>query len=536
MPANVRATDPKGFDLQRYLGIARRRHLHFLIPMFLGWLAVWGTSWILPPRYKSSTLILVEQPTMPKDYVVPNVNEDLQERLQNITQQILSRTRLLHIIDELNLYTKDHRRLSPDEIVERMRKDIEIELVEDAQKRVTAFRIHYSAHDPSVAQRVTSKLTNLFINENLEVRQQQSEGTTRFLEDQLGTARQNLEAQEEKIREFKAQHVTDLPTQLGSNLQILSGLQSQLQAEGNALNTAKQQQVYLETLLREYRTLRGSPKSPEGAPMDLSAIEQELDKLKTQLADLSSRYKDRFPEIRKLQHQIAAMEKMRDQRLADLKTKGSSTQPDVAPAASGEDSADFKTQPQLLQLQSQLHANQAEIRNHEQMIADLKSKINDYQARLNQEPVREQQLADLTRGYDQSKATYDDLLKKKNQSAMATSMELLQQGETFRIVDPPSLPIKPSFPDRLKFCGIGLVVGLALGVGAAGGFEMMDDRVHDEQELKGLLPVAVISEIPVITSPASEKAEQKKVWLGWATAAVMFATILAGSAISYLVG
>ena len=270
--------------------------------------------------------------------------------------------------------------------------------------------------------------------------------------------------------------------------------------------------------------------------MDLSAIDQELDKLKMQLADLSSRYKEQFPEIRKLKHQIAAMEKMRDQRLADLKTKGSSTQPDASPAAPAEDSADVKNQPQLLQLQSQLQANQAEIRNREQMIAALKSKIDDYQARLNQEPVREQQLADLTRGYDQSKSTYDDLQKKKNQSAMATSMELLQQGERFRIIDPPSLPIKPSFPDRLKFCFIGLAVGLVLGVGSGRGFEVTDDRIYNEQELKGLLPVSVLSEIPVITAPASERAEQKKVWLGWATAAVVFATILAGSVVSYLVG
>ncbi len=162
-------------------------------PLFLGWLVVWGSSWVLPARYESSTLILVEPPTMPKDYVVPNVNEDLQARLQNITQQILSRTRLLHIIEELNLYAKDRGRLGPDEIVERMRKDIEIELVKDEKKDVTAFRIHYSAHDPSIAQQVTSKLTNLFINENLEVRQQQSEGTTKFLGDQMESSRQNLE-------------------------------------------------------------------------------------------------------------------------------------------------------------------------------------------------------------------------------------------------------------------------------------------------------------------------------------------------------
>jgi succinoglycan biosynthesis transport protein ExoP len=535
MLPNAKATDPEGFDLQHYLGIVRRRHLHFLIPMLLGWLAVWGSSWILPARYKSGTLILVEQPTMPRDYVVPNVNEDVQDRLQNITQQILSRTRLLHIIDELDLYSGERRRRSPDEIVELMRKDIEIELVQE-ERRVTAFRIYYSAHDPSVAQQVTSKLTNLFISENLEVRQQESEGTTKFLEEQMEAARQSLEAQEAKIREFKGQHVTELPTQMESNLQILSGLQSQLQNENAALNTAKQQQVYLETLLREYRTVRGSSKSPEGSLMDVPTINQELDKLKSELQDLSSRYNDRYPEIRTLKSQIAALEKVREQRLVDLKTKDSSPQSSDKPGAAADDSADAKSQPQLLQLQGQLHTNQTEITNREQMIAALKGRIDDYQTRLNQEPVREQQLADLTRGYDQSKATYDDLLKKKNQSAMATSMELLQQGERFRIIDPPNLPSKPSFPNRLKFCGIGLAVGLAFGVGVVGAFEFVDDRVYNEHQLKSLLPVLVFAEIPTIASPTNEKAEQKRVWLGWTAAAVTLATILTGSAISYLAG
>jgi polysaccharide biosynthesis transport protein len=526
----------EGFTLQLFQGMVRRRHLPFLITLLLGWLIVWGSSWVLPARFESSTLILVEPPTMPKDYVVPNVNENLQARLENITQQILSRTRLLHIIDELNLYSKDRRRLSPDEIVEQMRKDIEIELVKDEKKDVTAFRIHYSEHDPSVAQQVTSRLTNLFINENLEVRQQQSEGTTKFLTDQMETARQNLEAQEEKVREFKGQHVSELPSQLGSNLQILSGLQSQLQTENAALNTAKQQQVYLETLIREYRSLRGSSQSPEGTLMDLAAFDQELDRLKIQLADLSSRYEDEFPEVRKLKAQIGAMETMREERVADLKNKNSIGQSEANAVASAEDTADAKNHPQLLQLQSGLQANQAEIKNREQVIADLKSRIDQYQARLNQEPVREQQLADLTRGYEQSKLTFDELQKKKNESAMATSMEMLQQGERFRILDPPSLPIKPTFPNRLKFCLIGVAVGLVLGVAVAWARERTDDRVYSEEELQGLLPVSVLTEIPIITAPASERAERTKVRLGWATAAAILAVILAGSVASYLVG
>src|SRR5271156_3029381 len=155
----------EGFDLQRYLGIVRRRHMQFLIPLFLGWAIVWGASWVLPPRYLSSTLILVEQPTMPKDYVTPNVNDDLQDRMQSITQQILSRTRLLHIIDQLNLYAADRGLRSPDLKVDRMRRDIgEIELVRDAEGRVSSFYVSYSSHDPRLAQQVTSELTNLFIS------------------------------------------------------------------------------------------------------------------------------------------------------------------------------------------------------------------------------------------------------------------------------------------------------------------------------------------------------------------------------------
>src|SRR5580700_4402365 len=264
----------EGFDLQRYLGIVRRRHMQFLIPVFLGWAIVWGASWVLPPRYESSTLILVEQPTMPKDYVTPNVNDDLQERMQSITQQILSRTRLLHIIDQYNLYAAPHSQPSPDQKVDRMRKDIDIELVRDAGNQITAFNVSYSSRDPRVAQKVTSELTNLFINENLEVRQHQSEDTTKFIESQLETARQTLSDQEEKVREFKGQHVGEMPGQVTSNLQILSGVQSQLQSEQDALNAAKQQHVYLQSLADQYRTLQGPAKTADGTTVGLPAIDE----------------------------------------------------------------------------------------------------------------------------------------------------------------------------------------------------------------------------------------------------------------------
>jgi len=521
-----------GLDVQRILGIVRRRHMYFLVTLVVGWAAVWGASWVLPARYKSGTLILVEQPTMPKNYVEPNVSEDLQDRLQSISQQILSRTRLLLIIDKLHLYGTGRHVKTPDEKVELMRKDIDIELVQDSHNQsITAFRISYSAHDPHVAQQVTSELTDLFIDENLKVRQQESEDTTKFIESQLDNARTSLAEQEARVREFEGKHEGELPTQQASNLQILSGLQAQLQNEQDALNNAKQQKIYFQALMEQYRTLRGTTKTADGGPTDLPAMERELETLRTKLADLSAHYTDRYPDVQNLKTQIANTEKLRERLLADLKRNAGAHADKGAVAQEADDAS---RNPAMLQLQGQVQANQVEIVNREQAIVGLKARVGLYQERLNNEPAREQEMADLTRGYEQSKANYDDLLKKKNQSEMATSMEQMQQGERFRMLDPPSLPAKPDFPNRMKLCGIGLGVGFALGLVLVAGLELMDDRLQSEKEIKALLPAAIISEIPEILVPSEERSNKRQVAAGWAVAALVAATILAGSALSYL--
>jgi polysaccharide chain length determinant protein (PEP-CTERM system associated) len=533
LPEDFEDKPSEGIDRQHLFGLARRHTWHFLVPFFLGWLVVWAASWFMPSVYRSGTLILIQQPTVPEEFVVPNVAGDLQGRLQSITQQILSRTRLLHIIDQFNLYSK-YRRESPDELVERMRKDIDIELVHSEDGRsLTAFNVFYSGDNPKAAQAVVTELTSLFISENLDVRQRQSETTTSFLENQLESARKDLAAQEAKVRDFKDQHLGELPGQQESNLQILTGLQNQLQSEQDGLNRAKQQNTYLQSLLTQYHTLQNSSRTGDAAPMGLPAIDQELDRLKAQLADLSAHYTEKHPDVRKVKEQIAKTERLKQQIEANLSQPRT---PDSNATPAPRSYAELDDRSPMFQLTSQLNANNTEISNHENAIRLLQGRIGEYQGRLNQEPVREQQLADLTRGYEQSKTDYDSLLKKRNESELATNMELQQQGEHFRILDQPSLPVKPYSPNRLKLFAIGLFAGIGLGGTVSVAKEMTDDRIFSEKQLKQLLPAEVLGEIPDLATVEEQKISARLAWFRWIAAGAVFASLLVAFAVTFLRG
>jgi polysaccharide chain length determinant protein (PEP-CTERM system associated) len=346
--------------------------------------------------------------------------------------------------------------------------------------------------------------------------------TTHFLEQQLEDARVALAAQEAKVKQFESTHEGALPSQQAGNLQILAGLQGQLQNQQDSLNTAKQQRVYYQTLIEQYKNLHASGKSTDGSPTELGAVNQQLDRLRGELTDLRSRYTDSYPDVQKVKAQIAQVEEQKKELMA-------------APRSGSKQASESESGP-MLQLQSQMQANQIEIQNRERAIASLEGRIAEYQGRLNAQPGTEQQLLELTRGYEQTKSIYDDLLKKKTQSAMATSMEQLQRGERFRTLDPPSLPLKPDFPNHLKFCGFGLAAGLGLGSLLVFLFEFFDDRMHAEKEIKALLGINVLAEVPEVRSEEDKSREKRRIVLGWALTAIVGICIALGSTYSFLRG
>jgi succinoglycan biosynthesis transport protein ExoP len=526
--------EPVFLSWEEYWAIAVRRRWWILLPLFLVWAAVWGVSWFLPVTYQSESLILVEQQKVPDQYVVPNVTGDLQQRLQSLTEQILSRTSLQATIDRLHLYSGSRGRLNSGDPVDQMRSDIKIELVSapDHPGEYTAFKMRYSAGSPELAQKVNAELSSLFIAENVNAQRQLSENTTAFLESQLAAARANMAEQEAKVAAFKEKHLGELPSQLESNMQILSGIQSQLQSAQQTLDAAKQQKLYLESLLQQYQSVQASLVGGGSA----AESPQTLESMRLKLQDLQSRYTAEHPDIIALKEKIAQAEQLKKQ----TEDKMVAMQKDGKTANVVDPSAVVGAQPgsptPIMQVQSQLKANQLEISNIQQHEKDLESQITGYQGRLNLTPETEQQLTAISRGYEESKSNYNSLLQKQMQSQLATSLEQRQQGEQFRIVDPPSLPKKPSAPNHLWFSLGGLLVGASLGLGLTALFEMTDVRVRQEKDLVGIIPVSVLVGIPHLSTPGETHSRVVRWWKELGAAAALVVLIILGNLYAFIKG
>ncbi|HYH01138.1 MAG TPA: Wzz/FepE/Etk N-terminal domain-containing protein [Terriglobales bacterium] len=506
---------------EKYWDIVKRRRWWIILPGVLFWAAAVTASWLIPPKYRSETVILVEQPSVPAQYVTPNVTVNLQTRLRSLSEQILSRTRLLRIVQDMHLYPKFGQDL--DRVVEQMRKDILIELVGSQERNeVTGFKISYSASDPHLAQEVAGRLTSLFINENLRSQQELSEGTTEFLQSELESARKNLEKQEAELRDFRTRFLGELPEQAQGNMQILSGLQARRDGASQALNHAEQQKLYLSSLIEQYRAPR-TALDPTGKAK--STNEQQIESLQSQLAEARARYTGRHPDVLRLQEQIANAQQLK--RAMDQQAK-------TAPPER-EKLDDASTETPVLQLQGQLRATELEIANRKKQIQEVERQIDDYQTRLNMAPVREQQFASLTRNYNQSRTNYESLLAKKMQSQMAANLEKRQQGEQFRVLDPPSFPRKPYFPKRLYLVLGGLAAGIATGLAFVIGLELLYARIHQEQDILEL-GHSVFGTVPPLPTEDELQSTRRLRRLEFTTAAFIAALIPAVTAITYLKG
>jgi polysaccharide chain length determinant protein (PEP-CTERM system associated) len=479
-----------------YLIMLRRHWLLITILTLIGPFLGYGISRLLPNRFRSSTLVLVEQPSVPTEFVKPVDTTDVNERLASMQQQILSRTRLEPIIHQYGLFASDVNKMSMDDLVARLQKAIEVTpvlpMALTRSENLPGFFVNVTLDDSRTAQEVCTTVTSMFIEENLRRRQQQSEDTTQFLSQQLTDAKAKLDEQDGKLAAFKSHYIGALPEQEQTNLNLLNGLTTQLDAISQSIARAQQDKTFTQSMLAQQ--IAELQSSQTGQSPD--TVQKQLADLQTELTSLRARYTDDYPDVIKTKADIAALEKKIAAGNAP-KTEQEEN-PDKAQKSSVEPLP-------VTQLRAQIHAYDQAMAEKSKEQDQIKQEIKTYQDRIQSSPVVEQQYKELTRGYQTALDSYSELQKKRDDSAMATDLERKQQGEQFRVLDPANLPEKPSFPNRPMFAGGGLAGGLALGLGLALLIEMQNTSMRTERDVEFALRLPVLAIVPAIDPVGSKK-------------------------------
>lgn len=483
----------KSYTVEEYIEILRRRIWYIIIPFLIITFGVSVYVLFAPRLYKASTLVLVSPQKVPEAFVQATVTSKVEERLQSIAQEVMSRTRLELVINEFRLYEKEKKRLSREEIVELMQKNIKIELPTKKEER-GSFAISFISSDPNVATTVANRLASLFIEENLKIREQQAVGTTEFLTNELSLSKDRLDQMETSVSQYKRRFMGELPEQRDANLKILEQLQNQYQRVGENLRAAQDRKLFIQKQLSDLE-MPISSSAPDMAPQSSgkkdegtlssdtgasNAYESQKEALTRNLEDLQSKYKESHPDV------IVAKKK-----LADLEKKKN---------ADGfkKDTATVKKDPRYQELKNQLTMADMQIKRfggEERIIAD---QIGKYRGRIEQAPAREQDMAALLRQYQSTKEAYERLSKKSQDAQQAENLEKRQKGEQFRVIDPARTPEKPFSPNIPKILLIGLCAGIGFGFGLAFLREQTDRSFHEAGDVEIALGLKVLATIPRI--------------------------------------
>lgn len=460
----------------------------------------------LPNVYEATTTIQVDPQQVSEKYFTPVVSSDAYARLNTITQQVLSRSRLELIINDFKLYAGKQASFLPEELVAKMRDDITIQVKQGAGPELSLFTITYRGSDPETVAEVANELAASFIDWSVSSREQEVTGTEEFLSSELREAKKNLEQQEDKLRQFKMSHLGETPDQTANNFQALAGLRSALQANAEALNRLDQENVLLTRLPEPVPT---GAVAPAGLS-ERDALEIEKRQLEATIQQLRARYSDKYPDVIRARHRMDEI----DDKLKTL--------PQDVPA----DEKSDKHGPEESANAVRLELNEKEMRRLKDEQIRIQSQIAAYQAKVDVAPLREQQQVELTRNYESSKQHYQTLLDKSFSLGMAVDLEQKQKGERFTVLDAAQVPIKPVKPRRKML--IAMSVMFALGVSILGvlGRETMNPAIKTEVELKSMLPAGVrmVGLIPRIETPADSR------WQRQSSVLAMLACILLGLA------
>jgi polysaccharide chain length determinant protein (PEP-CTERM system associated) len=465
--------------LDHYINLVFKHRWLIIIPFCLSMIAGINLAITSPKIYQANTLILVEPQEVPANFV-QSIVPDIRSRINTISQQIMSRTNLERIINKFNLFSESNAKDGyMEDKIEIMRRRIEVNVTRTGG--ADTFSVSYSGADPKTVMLVANDLATAFIEENLKIRETKAVGTSEFLETQLISTRKQLEMVEEELKNYRKRHMGELPEQLEANQKAIDRLRDQLNETRKGINDAKNRLILIENRIDASRKLQSMPLGTRPGP----AKPLNLQQLKAQLDELSSKYTAQHPDVIRLKQRIKELEaKEREASAKQSDSESSSTQPRPA------------IDPNMAEYMQQRQAILLEIANLKDEIPGIESQIKIYHRRVENTPKREEELLSLKRDYSNIQESYNSLLNRKLEAEIALNMEKKQKGEQFRIIDPARLPRKPVSPDLKKLFMMAVAVGLGIGGGLIFLLDFFNASLKDPETFEDELGVAVLATIP----------------------------------------
>jgi polysaccharide chain length determinant protein (PEP-CTERM system associated) len=502
----------KKYTLDDLIDIAKRRKLLILVPFLVVTAGTAIQSRLTPDLYRSETVILVVPQQISESYVRAFLTSTsrIEDRLQTIGQQILSRTFLERIIVDFDLYQKARKTTVMENIVDNMRKkDITIE-----PSKGDAFKVSYISGDPVIAMKVTERLASLFIEENRRDREILANGTNEFLQTQLEDARRRLAEHEKKVEEYRRLHSGELPTQVESNLQVIQNTQLQVQALVESIDRDRDRRLVIERSLAD-AAAEAKPDATGATALGRDAPDADpLDVARRTLAALEARLTPEHPDVIRAKREVRELEA----RQPPVTARTPTAAPVVRRSA-----ADAAREIRMRNLESEVQSLDRKIAGKETEERRLRDVMSNYEARVEAAPTRESELIELTRDYTTLQQVYSTLLTKREDSKVAVNLERRQAGEQFRILDAARVPERPFSPNRLLMNLVGAVAGLAIGLGLAGLLEFLDTSLRTDDDVVTAVSLPVLAMIPLMVTSLEERQKLRGRWLVVASAATAVA-------------
>ena len=473
-----------------YIGILRRRKWALVLPVVIILIIALVAAVTWPRTYRSTSTILIEEQEIPREFVITTVTGYADERLQSINQRIMSTTRLLEIINRFNLYTDLRKRMTTEEIVEIMRKDIKFATISAdvmdkkgatrsplAMPVTIAFTLAYDGKNPQVVQQVANVLASLYLEENLKTRERQSAGASRFLEEEAQGLQRNLADLDAKIAVFKAKNINAVPELLQVNYQGLDRAERDLDQLKDQLKTLKEKEQYFQTQLASIPT--------ESTDQDRNLLKE----LKAKLVQLESRYSDKYPDVEKTRMDVAALEK----RIALQPPEDQAAPKKALTSVAGQ-----PNNPSYVALAAQLSGVQSDIESAKRQITEMQKRREDYVRRTEAAPRVEETYKALMAERTNTETKYQDMMKRVMEAKVSQGLEKEQMGEKFTLIDPARMPEKPVKPNVPAVLLIGLFLGIGAGVGNVSLKEANDQSVRSVGQLTAATGYPVLATIPRI--------------------------------------